>query len=401
MAQPVEIRRLAMMIGHIPDEASPLVQVVRGSERAPGVHAIILRRPVSERCVLEKLGLVATDKIKERRPGVYVQITRPGEPFVNFHLAQRKFFLPLWFYLQLLDFFAPGGQYYHIRERAQRETANMLLLREPVNLGVVTGFYHHGKIRYLFPFNRSGGGGENEQQAADTIFIWVIADSKSPEGTEPDCWISSSPEKLEHQLPTAPFLELAKYASNELQPWLTDQDVREPLRLLVAVAESGPVAAANDPPAVVVVADVEGPVELQQQLHLPVVEPFDVAEEVYDAGAAIETLERVCMEVAASISEPQRKQEPPKQQSKRTHSSSSPKASDREKSKGGNNQKERNRYLSSSSSISSAASSSRSPSVNRQSRPAASASHRSDRPQGHHYNNDRYKDHPDAKRSRQ
>jgi hypothetical protein len=142
-------------------------------------------------------------------------------------------------------------------------------------------------------------------------------------------------------------------------------------------------------------------VELQQQLHLPVVEPFDVAEEVYDAGAAIETLERVCMEVAASISEPQRKQEPPKQQSKRTHSSSSPKASDREKSKGGNNQKERNRYLSSSSSISSAASSSRSPSVNRQSRPAASASHRSDRPQGHHYNNDRYKDHPDAKRSRQ
>jgi hypothetical protein len=370
MAQSVSRQRRAMTIGHIPDKASPLIQVVRGSERTPGVHAIILRQPVSERSVLEKLGL-AKDQAGERKPGVYIQITRPGEPFVTFRLAQRKFFLPIWFYLELLDFFAPGGQYQPIREKAQREAANLKLLREPVSLGVVTGFYHHGKICYTFPYDSC-----HEQK--ETFYIWVIADSKSPEGTEPDCWISRSAEKQDHQLAPGPFAELAKYARAELSPWLKELEV----------AASPPTPVTHSLPPSAVVAE-EGEVE---------------AGGVADGSAALDTLERVCMEVALQLGKPQhpKRQErssselilphgAQKQQLNQKQQHNQPKQQTPSRESGGTDKK-RNPYVSSSSTASSAASS-RSSSATRQTPPAQQKTG--------YYTHDRYKDQPDAKRIRQ
>jgi hypothetical protein len=354
-----------MKIGHVPDEASPLVQIVRGSERASGVHAIILRQPVSERPVLDKLGL-ATDQEGEWRPGVYVQISRPGEPFVSFRLAQRKFYLPLWFYLELLDFFAPGGQYKQISEKARREAANLKLLREPVSLGVVTGFYHHGKIRYLLPFKNS-----REQQ---TIYVWIIADSKSPEGTEPECWTSVSGEKPEHQLATGPFQELAKHARAELSPWIKDKE-----------AVAGPPApvrqsSASAVAAVAAVATEEG--QVREQADAPV-----------DGGSALDTLERVCMEVARQLANPQ--QQPQPKQQPQSKKQTQPKQTTPSANSGASGaDKKRSHYVSSSSTASSAASS-RSSSVSRQPPPAQQ------RPPQGYYTNDRYKDQSDSKRSRQ
>jgi hypothetical protein len=412
MIPSVECRRLAMMIGHVPDEASPLVQVVRGSEREHGVHAIILRQPVSERRVLERLGL-AVDKVAERRAGVYVQITRPGEPFISFHLAQRKFFLPLWFYLELLEFFAPAGQYLHLQERAQRDIANMLLLREPVSLGVVTGFYHHGKIRYLFPFTRSSSSAE-QQSAADTIYIWMTVDSKSPEGREPECWISSCPEKQEHQIPVAPFLELAKYASHELKPWLPDhRDAggEIPFVALVATASFDPSV-----PQVIVSETSAGTLALAADQLLS---PGPLLEDVpYDASAAMDTLERICTEVALKIREPpppqQQQQESPRRVDSKPSSSdasgsrkrgaSSSSSGGRGGRGSGANKKERNPYLSPASTISSAASS-RSSSVNRSSQKGGRSGHgyftNGGGGSGSGGHNDRYKDPQDAKRNRQ
>jgi hypothetical protein len=394
MAHSVDRQRRTMTIGHVPDKASPLVQVVRGSEKASGVHAIILRQPVSDRSVLEKLGL-AMDQVGERRPGVYVQITRPGEPFITFRLAQRKFFLPLWFYLEVLDFFAPGGQYQQIRERALREAANMKLLREPISLGVVTGFYHHGKIRYIFSFENSCG--QNEK-----LYIWVIADSKSPEGTEPDCWISSIAEKQEHQLATGPFQELAKHARAELTPWLSEQEV--------VVAPPTPACHSLPPPAVAMEAG-----EMEEEAGAAV-----------NPSSALDTLERVCMEVALKLGKPQQQQQQQKpqqqQQSKKPDRSSTelilphnstqqqpqnqrqqqqvkhnnqPKQQTPSRESGGSGSgKKRNRYVSSSSTASSTASS-KSSSVARANPPDQQ------RPNPGYYTHERYKDQPDPKRSRQ
>jgi hypothetical protein len=400
------------MIGHVPDEASPLVQVIRGSEREHGVHAIILRQPVSESRVLERLGLAA-DKLVERRAGVYVQITRPGEPFISFHLAQRKFFLPLWFYLELLDFFAPAGQYFCIRERIQRDIANLLHLREPVNLGVVTGFYHHGKIRYLFPYKCIAS--NIDQLPVDTIFIWITVDSKSPEGTEPECWISSSPEKQEHQIPIAPFLEFAKYAPHELKPLLPPNlraNDNNEIPFVAAAAAAAEVI--NDMSAPVVVIDAAAAMEPPPSPGTPI-EEEDVP---YDASAAMDRLERICSEVALKIREPQQQQQresPARHPSKSSSGGNNDDASGRKRgasssSRGGqssgSNKKERNPYLSPTSTVSSSsAASSRSSSVNRSSQKGGrshgyftSGGGGGGSGSGH---NDRYKDHPDAKRSRQ
>jgi hypothetical protein len=400
MTHSVERQHRTMTIGHVPDEASPLVQVVRGSEKTSGVHAIILRQPVSEGSVLEKLGL-ALDQVGERKPGVYVQITRPGEPFLSFRLAQRKFFLPLWFYLKVLDFFAPGGQYQQIRERAQREAASLKLLREPVSLGVVLGFYHHGKVRYIYPCDSSCGQDE-------TLYIWVIADSKSPEGTEPDCWISSSAEKLEHQLATGPFQELAKHARAELSPWLSEQEA--------VAAPPAPAYHSLPPPAGAI---EEG--ELGEEAGAAV-----------DSGSALDTLERVCMEVALKLDKAQQQQQQQnlqqqqkpqqQQQSKkldrsslqlaRPHNSNSQQQQQNQKqqqqvkhnqpkqqtpsreSGGSGSDKKRNHYVSSSSTASSTASY-RSSSKARTTPPAQQRSNPG------YYTHERYKDQPDPKRSRQ
>jgi hypothetical protein len=352
---------------------------------------------VSEGSVLEKLGL-ALDQVGERKPGVYVQITRPGEPFLSFRLAQRKFFLPLWFYLKVLDFFAPGGQYQQIRERAQREAASLKLLREPVSLGVVTGFYHHGKVRYIYPCDSSCGQDE-------TLYIWVIADSKSPEGTEPDCWISSSAEKLEHQLATGPFQELAKHARAELSPWLSEQEA--------VAAPPAPAYYSLPPPAGAI---EEG--ELGEEAGAAV-----------DSGSALDTLERVCMEVALKLDKAQQQQQNPQQQKPqqqqqskkldrsslqlaRPHNSNSQQQQQNQKqqqqvkhnqpkqqtpsreSGGSGSDKKRNHYVSSSSTASSTASY-RSSSKARTTPPAQQRSNPG------YYTHERYKDQPDPKRSRQ
>jgi hypothetical protein len=449
------------MIGHAPDKASPLVQLVRGTEKTAGVHAIILRQPVVEKSVLEKLGLTRSDpQAGGRQPGVYVQITRPGEPFMNFRLARRKFHLPLWFYLQVLDFFAPGGQYQKIRLRAQREVANLRQLREPVSLGVVTGFYHHGRIRFLLPFEHVTIN-EQQQQQKETLYICVIAESKNPEGTEPECWISDTTEKLNHQLETGPFQELAKYARAELLPWIREQGgifVSTEPAVAAAPSHSSSSAPAAAPAAAAPAAEVQHAVE--------------VVEEVHNASLAIDTLERVCMEVALQLGKPQhlltqqqnkqppqqpppslpppqkqQREQQPNKKSDRTSSSSSnphsgakshhqqptkqqqpqqqqksqqqqreqqqkPAASSRASASatGGGGVKKRtpNPYYSSESSDSDTPSSSacrgQQQQQQRHQQPlnsAAAAAQKRPQPAGGYFTQDRYKDQPEAKRSRQ
>jgi hypothetical protein len=289
----------------------------------------------------------------------------------------------------------------------------MLLLREPVSLGVVTGFYHHGKIRYLFPFTCSSSSAE-QQSAADTIYIWMTVDSKSPEGREPECWISSCPEKQEHQIPVAPFLELAKYASHELKPWLPDhRDAggEIPFVALVATASFDPSV-----PQVIVSETSAGTLALAADQLLS---PGPLLEDVpYDASAAMDTLERICTEVALKIREPpppqQQQQESPRRVDSKPSSSdasgsrkrgaSSSSSGGRGGRGSGANKKERNPYLSPTSTISSAASS-RSSSVNRSSQKGGRSGHgyftNGGGGSGSGGHNDRYKDPQDAKRNRQ
>jgi hypothetical protein len=308
-----------------------------------------------------------------------------------------------------LEFFAPAGQYFCIRERIQRDIANLLLLREPVNLGVVTGFYHHGKIRYLFPFKCMAS--NIDQLPVDTIFIWITVDSKSPEGTEPECWISSSPEKQEHQIPIAPFLEFAKYAPHELKPLLPPNlraNDNNEIPFVAAAAAAAEVI--NDMSAPVVVIDAAAATDPPPSPGTPLEEDMP-----YDASAAMDRLERICSEVALKIREPQQQQQ---RKSPTRHSSKSSSGADNDASgrkrgassnsnggrSSGSNKKERNPYLSPTSTVSSSsAASSRSSSVNRSSQKGGRShgyftSGGGGSGSGH---NDRYKDQPDAKRSRQ
>jgi hypothetical protein len=263
--------------------------------------------------------------------------------------------LQLWVYLELLNFFSPGGEYHQAREKLVRKASSMLNLSELVSLGANTGFYHHGKVKYLFSFFRNG----------EKFYITLTAHSRSPEGTEPTCLISSSPNAQGQPLEVRPFQELAKLGLAELKPWLklAPSSVAPPL--------AGPLAPSPAPapapaPALALASAAYAP-DTQ-----PVSPPIDVAQ-------ALQFLQGEC-DKAAQIAKQQQQQ----QQQKKKEKTAADKRLD---------------SLFSSPSPSSSSSSPGSPPA--AAAAAAAAARSNPQPRQNHQSQGRYKEQPDMKRCRQ
>jgi hypothetical protein len=209
--------------------------------------------------------------------------------------------------MEVLDFFAPGGQYLEVREKVMKKASVMNQLLEQVSIGLVTSFYHHGRVRYLLSFESN----------KDKFFISLLASSQNPLGMEPTCWISNSPEGQGHQLEVRAFQELAKVGPAEPKPWLKKKPPSMVMpsppvfELTVVDLDKAPSAiAAEVSLSVPVVTEFTVPVAPAAASVAPIHDSFQDKMSIFDNPAlfsespkrtGLQELERACIKVTKNL----------------------------------------------------------------------------------------------------